>query len=233
MPTRTPWPPAIEVPPMKTAAMTGRSMPCPWVGKNTLISRVRSSPAKAAITPFIVKSLIRVASTLIPITRATSALSPMNMMASPNLCRFRMNQKNTASPSAQSAWTGKIPNRRPTKIVWIVVLDDRLDVDLEPAREQDRDPVPEELRGEGGHDRGHAQPRHEQAVDVADQRAGGESQDEADPAARGGVLKNQVKTNPESATTAGKLRSISPAVMTKVSPMARTSMGGTVCRNDM
>ena len=106
---------------MKTAAMTGRSMPCPWVGKNTLISRVRRSPAKAAITPCMVKSRIRVASTLIPMTRATSALSPMNMMASPNLCRLRMNQRNTVSPSAQSAWAGKIPNRRPTKMVWIVV----------------------------------------------------------------------------------------------------------------
>ncbi len=32
VPTIKPTPPAMEVPPMKTAAMTGRSMPCPWVG---------------------------------------------------------------------------------------------------------------------------------------------------------------------------------------------------------
>ena len=46
-------------------------------------------------------------------------------------------------------------------------------------------------------------------------------------------LKHQVNTNPESATTAGKLRSISPAVMMNVSPMAHTSMGGTVWKKDM
>ena len=46
-------------------------------------------------------------------------------------------------------------------------------------------------------------------------------------------LKTQAKTKPEKATTAGKLRSISPAVMTKVSPRASTSCGGTVCRKDM
>src|SRR5664280_778985 len=47
------------------------------------------------------------------------------------------------------------------------------------------------------------------------------------------VLKTQANTNPESATTAGKLKSISPAVMTRVRPNAQTSTGGTVCRNDM
>ena len=109
VPTRTPWPPAIEVPPMNTAAMTGRSMPCPWVGKKTLISSVSSSPAKAAITPCMVKSRIRVASTLIPITRATSALSPMNMMASPNLCLLRMNQKNTVEPQRPEGLDGEDP----------------------------------------------------------------------------------------------------------------------------
>ena len=68
-----------------------------------------------ASAPCKVKSQVRVASTLIPMTRATSALSPMNMMAWPNLCRLRMNQRTTVAPSAQSAWTGKTPNRRPTK----------------------------------------------------------------------------------------------------------------------
>lgn len=47
------------------------------------------------------------------------------------------------------------------------------------------------------------------------------------------VWKHQVNTNPDSATTAGKLRSISPAVITNVSPTARTSIGGTVWKNDM
>ena len=53
------------------------------------------------------------------------------------------------------------------------------------------------------------------------------------PKGEGTFLNTQAKTNPDSATTAGKLRSISPAVTTRVRPSAQTNTGGTVCRNDM
>src|SRR5947209_14446291 len=46
------------------------------------------------------------------------------------------------------------------------------------------------------------------------------------------VLYAQEKAKPDSATTAGKLRSISPAVMTRVSPSAAIRVGGTVSRKD-
>ena len=112
-----PWPPAIEVPPMKTAAITGRRNPAPWVGKKTFISIVSSNAEKAATTPIRVKSLIRVAFTRMPMTRATSGLSPMNMTASPKVCRLRTNQSRTARTSAQRACAGRMPNSRPVKIV--------------------------------------------------------------------------------------------------------------------
>ena len=46
----------------------------------------------------------------------------------------------------------------------------RADVPGQPARQQHRDAVPEELRGERRHDRRHADARDKQPVDVADQR---------------------------------------------------------------
>ena len=45
--------------------------------------------------------------------------------------------------------------------------------------------------------------------------------------------KVQEKTKPEKAMIAEKLRSISPAQMTRVRPSASTSCGGTVWKNDM
>jgi len=64
----------------------------------------------------------------------------------------------------------------------IVVLDGR-ERRLQTPSQQDRDAVPEELRGQGDHDRGHVQLRHDQAVDVADHAPG--NQGEKKPTRRG------------------------------------------------
>ncbi len=66
---------------------------------------------------------------------------------------------------------------------------DLFDVQLEPARQQNRDPIPEELSGEGGHDRRDADLGDEQAVDIADQRAPGQGQDKADPGGPGRIVR--------------------------------------------
>ena len=183
----------------------------------------------------MVKSLILVASTLIPMTRATFGLSPMNMIASPNLWRFRMNHRNTVSASAQSAWAGTMPKQPADEdLVNDVVFECLSMLHRQPARQQDRHAIPEELRGQRRHDRRDVESRHQQAVDIPNQAPAAE-REQSQPTAPGGskVLKTQAKTKPENATTAGKLKSISPAVITRVSPRARMSSGGTVCRKDM
>ena len=118
VPTMVPYPPAIDVPPIKTAAITGSRNPAPWVDQKFAISSVNSTPPKADIIPWSVKSFIFVRSTLIPTTRATCSLSPININASPKRCRFNRNQNRTASAIAHKLCAGTIPPTLPTRSTW-------------------------------------------------------------------------------------------------------------------
>src|SRR5882672_8984445 len=143
-----PEPPKIEVPPMKTEAMTTRSEACPCVVVKFSVSMVRNMPARPASAPMSVNSFSRVALTSMPTTRATVALSPMKSSDSPKRWRLRMNHNSTAMARTTTAWIGmpsglrsttpllKSPvNRRPVVIaqrsVW---LKSRSENCLPPAR---------------------------------------------------------------------------------------------------
>ena len=62
-----------------------------------------------------------------------------------------------------------------------------LECHLQPACQQNRDAVPEEIRRESRHDRWHTDACNHEAVDISHQSAGSEGQHEADPGTVGRI----------------------------------------------
>ena len=82
-----------------------------------------------------------------------------------------------------------MPPIRPTKIVCTDSVCDLFDVQLEPIGQENRDPIPEELSGECGHDRRDVDFGDEHSVDIADQCAPGQGEDKADPGGPGRIIR--------------------------------------------